>query len=90
MSRPTPLYEESFELMGARKMLLRLRDTYRFAMKTKGGKDDAVYLQAELDLIGSTQDNVRHFLCGDLRIHYRNHQRDKRGKLIKAEAYFAP
>ena len=86
----TNLYEESFELIGARKMLLRLRDSYRFAPKVKGDKDDGVYLQAELDLIGSSQDAVRHFLCGDYRIHYRNHERDKKGKLIKVEAYFAP
>ena len=90
MEKPASLYEESFELIGARKMLLRLRDSYRFAPKTKTDKDDAVYLQAELDMIVSSQDNTRHFLCGDYRIHYRNHQRDKKGKLIKVEAYFAP
>ena len=90
MEKPASLYEESFELIGARKMLLRLRDSYRFMPKTKTDKDDAVYLQAELDLIVSSQDNTRHFLCGDYRIHYRNHQRDKKGKLIKVEAYFAP
>ena len=71
-------------------MLLRLRDSYRFMSKTKKDKAAAVYLQAELDMIGSSMDNTRHFLCDDYRIHYRNHQRDKNGKLIKVEAYFAP
>ena len=87
---PANLMVESYQLIGARQMLQRLRDSYQFMPKTKAGKDDAVYLKDELDMIASSQDNTRHFLCGDYRIHYRNHQRDKKGKLIKVEAYFAP
>ena len=90
MEKPASLYEESFELIGARKMLLRLRDSYSIKWLRRCDKDDAVYEKAELDLILSSQDNTRHFLCGDYRIHYRNHKRDKKGKLIKVEAYFAP
>lgn len=84
------LYEESLELQGARKMLLRLRDSYRIVDVEKIGNDNAVYTKAELDMIVSSKDNTRHFLCGDMRIHFRNHQRDKKGKLIKVEAYYAP
>ena len=71
-------------------MLQRLRDEYKIVPKCKGDKDDAVYVKAELDMILSSLDNTRHFLCGDYRIHYRNHERDKKGRLIKVEAYFAP
>ena len=77
-------------MMGARQMLQRILDTYNIKTKAKQDKDDDVYLKAELNMIVSSQDNIRHFLCGDYRIHYRNHQRDKKGKLVKVEAYFAP
>lgn len=86
----TRLYEESFELQGARKMLLRLRDFYSIKWLRRCDRDDAVYEKAELDMIAGSHDNTRHFLCGDCRIHYRNHQRDKKGRLTSVEAYFAP
>ncbi len=88
-SRPVNLVIESFQLQGARQMLLRLLDEYKITYKKKAGVDDAVYLKAEIDLILSSKDATRHFLCGDLRIHYRGHERDKKGRLVKVEAYFA-
>ena len=87
---PANLVVESYQLMGARRMLQRIIDTYKVSAKTKCDKDDPVYTKAELDMILSSVDNVRHFLCGDYRIRYRNHVRDKKGRLIKCEAYFAP
>lgn len=92
---PANLVVESYQLAGARQMLLRLRDEFKITGFTKDVKyysraEDAVYAAAELDMIQSSMDNVRHFLSGDLRIHYRNHERDKKGRLIKVEAYFAP
>ena len=87
---PANLIVESYQLMGARQMLQRILDFYDIKPKTKQAKDDDVYLKAELSMILSSVDNTRHFLCGDYRIHYRNHQRDKKDRLIKVEAYFAP
>jgi len=81
---------ESYQLSGARQMLLRLRESYIIKWKRKCDRDDAIYEKAELDMILSSMDNVRHYLCGDYRIHYRNHRRDKKGKLIYVEAYYAP
>lgn len=87
---PANLIVESYQLMGARQMLQRILDFYDIKQKAKQAKDDDVYLKAELSMILSSVDNIRHFLCGDYRIHYRNHQRDKKDRLIKVEAYYAP
>ena len=87
---PANLMVESYQLMGARQMLQRILDSYIIKPKAKQGKDDDVYLKAELSMILSSTNNTLHFLCGDYRIHYRNHQRDKKGRLIKVEAYYAP
>lgn len=88
--KPANLMVESYQLNGARQMLQRILDSYNIKSKEKQGKDDEIYLKAELSMILSSIDNTRHFLCGDLRIQYRNHQRDKKGRLIKVEAYYAP
>ncbi len=88
-NKPTNLVIESFQLQGARQMLLRLLDVYRISPKEKQGKDDAIYAKAEMDLILSSKDATHQFLCGDLRFHYRGHERDKKGRLVKVEAYFA-
>ena len=87
--KPTNLIIESFQLQGARQMLLRLLDVYKIAPKEKQGKDDAIYTKAEMDLILSSKDNTRHFLYGDKFIRYRGHERDKKGRLVKVEAYFS-
>ena len=87
---PANLIVESYQLMGARQMLQRILDFYDIKPKAKRGKDDDTYLNAEISMILSSIDNTRHFLCGDYRIHYRNHQRDKKDRLIKVEAYYAP
>lgn len=85
----TNLYEESFVLQGARKMLECLRGSYQITNGFKG-KEEKVYVKAELDMIMGSMDNVRHFLCNDCRIAYRNHKRDNKGRLIYVEAYFIP
>lgn len=88
-SKPVNLAIESYQIQGARQMLLRLLDVYDILPKGKKRKDDEVYIRAEMDLILSSKDNTRHFLCGDKFIRYRGHERDKKGKLIKVEAYFS-
>ena len=49
--------------------------------------DEDVYLKAELELIEASLENAEKFLSGSP-IGYRNHERNKRGKLVKCEAYF--
>lgn len=82
------LYELSCELNGARKMLARLLDEYDIVWKQKRDKNDRVYTKAELELILSSKDNMFRFLSGQKPIFYRNPVRDKKGKLIKVEAYY--
>lgn len=50
--------------------------------------DGKVYRDAELRLITSDKRSMQLYMEGVKRIHYRNHERDKKGKLIKCEAYF--
>lgn len=49
--------------------------------------DDKVYIKAELDTITSSKRNMQLFLDGT-KIAYRNHKRDKKGKLESCECYF--
>lgn len=88
-SKPVNLAIESYQIQGARQMLLRLLDVYDIVPKGKKKKDDEVYTKAEMDLILSSKDNARHFLCGDKTIRYRGHERDKKGNLIRVDAYFS-
>lgn len=53
--------------------------------KPKG--DDWVYLEAEWRLYTESVRNMQLYMDG-YEVHYRNHQKDKRGKLIRCEAYF--
>lgn len=46
-----------------------------------------VYTNAIMDLVLSSLDNTHKYLSG-YNIGYRNHQHDKKGKLVKCEAYF--
>lgn len=49
--------------------------------------DDRVYRDAELALITQSKRTMELFMDGTT-IRYRNHERDKKGKLTKCEAYF--
>lgn len=49
--------------------------------------EDKIYIKAELDLMLSSKRNIQLWLEGE-QILYRNHKRDKNGKLIKVDAYF--
>jgi len=50
--------------------------------------DDKVYIKAELDMITSSKRNMQLWLDGTTRIAYRNHKRNKKGKLESCECYF--
>jgi hypothetical protein len=49
--------------------------------------DDWVYLKAFWDFITKNKRNMQMFLDGD-EMRYRNHQHDKKGKLVSVECYF--
>lgn len=71
-------------LQGARKAFLMMHETY----KAKKG-EDAIYTDAVFKLIISDLRYTGMFLTQSNPICYRNHKRDKKGKLISVEAYFA-
>lgn len=49
--------------------------------------DDKVYIKAELDMITSSKRNMQLWLDGT-QMCFRNHKRDKKGKLESCECYF--
>ena len=49
--------------------------------------DDKVYIKSELDTITSSKRNMQLWL-DDTPMRYRNHKRDKKGKLESVECYF--
>jgi hypothetical protein len=56
-------------------------------LNNKPKKDDWIYLKAEWSLITSSKRNMQLYLDGT-EIRYRNHHRNKKGKLESVEAYF--
>lgn len=51
--------------------------------------EDKVYMAASLELATKSKDNARRFLEREYDVRYRNHEKDKKGKVVKCEAYFA-
>ena len=79
---------------GARMMLLKLRqhllcDEPHPNLQYKRKAEDKVYNKAILDLILSSKDNVYRFLMEGYEIRFTDHERNKKGKLVKCRAYFA-
>jgi len=66
-------------LMAAKNLIPYVMQNYR--------SDDKVYIKAELDTITSSKRNMKLWLDGTP-MRYRNHKRDKKGKLESVEAYF--
>ena len=58
-------------------------------MEHEGDYDNKVYRDAVFRLITSDLRYMGMFLTESHDIYYRNHKRDKKGKLISCEAYFA-
>ena len=65
--------------MAANKLIPYVMQNYR--------GDDKAYIKAELDTITSSNRNMQLWL-EDTPIRYRNHKRDKKGKLESCECYF--
>ncbi len=87
------LIPHSIYIDGARDMLLRLRDYLLLEEPHVNGKvtaDGKIYNKAIFDLLLSSKDNTDMFLTqGYDEIRFTDHERDKKGKLIKCRAYFA-
>ena len=82
------LHEWSNRMQGAREMLIKLyeNDNMILPLGVKRS-EDRVYTKAIVNLLASDLKNVHEYLLGT-NIGYRNHVRDKKGKLISCEAYF--
>lgn len=85
----------SIYLNGARDMLLKLRDRGLLEeARSKNGiprakGDELVINKALVDLLLSGKTNCDRFLLDEYQIRFTDHERDKKGKLVKCRAYFA-
>ena len=82
------LHEWSERMQGAREMLVKLYE-YDKMILPLGVKrsEDRVYTNAIVSLLASDLRNVQEYFLGT-NIGFRNHVRDKKGKLMSCEAYF--
>ena len=78
------LHPWSERMVGIR---LGVRAYWKALQDIKLPKEERIYLEAEYDLIMSDLKNTDKWIQGYY-IGYRNHQRDKKGKLVAVEAYF--
>lgn len=78
------MYQSAY-MQGARMAVVRFGEMYM----PKSKSEEAVYSRAVFKLITSDIRYTALFLAGCHDICYRNHKRDKRGKLESVEAFFA-
>ena len=82
------LHEWSERMQGAREMLIKLYEENMMIMPVRVKRsEDRVYTKAIVNLLASDLRNVQEYLIGT-NIGFRNHVRDKKGKLMSCEAYF--
>ena len=82
------LHEWSNKMQGAREMLIKLYEENMMIMPVRVKRsEDRVYTKAIVNLLISDLRNVQEYLIGT-NIGFRNHVRDKKGKLVSCEAYF--
>lgn len=75
-------------MQGAREMLVKLYEDDKMILPLGMKRsEDRVYTKAIVTLLASDLKNVQEYLLGT-NIGFRNHIRDKKGKLISCEAYF--
>lgn len=72
-------------LQGARTALLAFADEFPQIFKGK----EAAYNKAIVKLATASLRSVDLYLSKEYEIHFRGHERDKKGKCINCEAYFA-
>lgn len=82
------LHEWSERMQGAREMLIKLYEDDKMILPLGVKRsEDRVYTKAIVSLLASDLKNIQECLLGT-NIGFRNHVRDKKGKLIRCEAYF--
>lgn len=82
------LHEWSERMQGAREMLIKLYEYDKMILQIGVKRsEDRVYTKAIVNLLASDLSNVQEYLLGT-NIGFRNHVRDKKGKLVSCEAYF--
>ena len=82
------LHEWSERMQGAREMLIKLYEDDNMILPVGVNRsEDIAYTKAIVNLLASDLKNIQEYLLGT-DIGFRNHVRDKKGKLISCEAYF--
>ena len=82
------LHEWSERMQGAREILIKLYEDDKMILPLGVKRsEDIVYTKAIVNLLAIDLRNVQEYLLGT-NIGFRNHIRDKKGKLISCEAYF--
>ena len=75
-------------MQGAREMLIKLYEDEKMILPLGlNHSEHRVYTKAIVNLLSSDLRNVNDYLLGT-NIGFRNHVRDKKGKLVSCEAYF--
>ena len=75
-------------MQGAREMLVRLYEDDKMILPLGAKRsEDRVYTKAIVNLLAIDLRNVHEYFLGT-NICFRNHVRDKKGKLVSCEAYF--
>ena len=78
------LYSYSIRISTIKQVLLTCLDLGYFDAKKK---EDAIYIKAVVKLCLSDNRAAEDFISGGLGIMFRNHKKDKKGKLVSVEAY---
>ena len=82
------LHEWSNRMQGAREMLIKLYEDDKMILPLGVKRsEDRVYTKAIVNLLASNLRNFHEYFLGT-NICFRNHVRDKKGKLVSCEAYF--
>ena len=82
------LHEWSERMQGAREMLIKLYEDDNMILPLGVKRsENRVYTKALVYLLASDLRYVQEYLLGT-NIGFRNHIRDKKGKLVSCEAYF--
>ena len=82
------LHEWSNRMQGAREMLVKLYEDDNMILPLGVKRSEySVYTKAIVNLLISDLSHVQEYLLGT-NIGFRNHVRDKKGKLVSCEAYF--
>lgn len=82
------LHEWSERMQGAREMLIKLYEDDKMILPLGLKRsEDRVYTNAIVSLLESDLRNIQEYFLGT-NIGFRNHVRDKKGKLMSCEAYF--